>query len=79
MKFHGYLISPKKVFDTSNSPLQGPKEIKCHSVSKSLRNFQFKFSGYKANMFRWNILGPKIPLCTLNIYGQNIFPIPLEF
>ena len=63
MNFNGYLILPNKVFNTSKSPLQGPKGIRCRSVLKNPRNFQFKLSGDKYDMLGGNILGPKNTLC----------------
>ena len=59
MNFNGHLILPNKVFNTSKSPLQGPKGIRCRSVLKNPRNFQFKLSGDKYDMLGGNILGPK--------------------
>ena len=66
MNFNGYLILPNKVFNTSKSPLQGPKGIRCRSVLKNPRNFQFKLSGDKYDMLGGNILGPKNTLCNID-------------
>ena len=63
MNFNGYLILPNKAFNTSKSPLQGPKGIRCRSILKNPRNFQFKLSGDKYDMLGGNILGPKNTLC----------------
>ena len=63
MNFHGHLISPNIVFDTSKGPLQGPKGIRCRSVLRNQRNFQFKLSGDQYDMLGGNILGPKNTLC----------------